>query len=361
MDATKPRRNLRPSLARVAVLAGAFGLCLLGLEILVRIFLPWYNPSNQVFLTVNEDGLTTGIPNTNVRQGTPKGDFMIGVRFNRHGFRDGKDYTESTTNDVFVAGDSYSMGWGVEEDERYSNLLEKRFGTRFYNIAAPDDIRGYARMLDHVVQRGAAVRHVLVGICMENDLWDYRSITNTYAVYRTQMVYSFRHRLARFFKGRSALWNCASFTLQKFPAVRRVFEKVGIARNVDQLTHKNVATPQVIESSRDEVVKFATNYNSVVLIVPSRALWVGKNTEIERKAHDEFTRGLREAGLKLVDMRPVLEKTGDPGSFYFKNDPHWNVKGQALAADTLAELLAREDPWKQLLVSPASQTSAPAR
>ena len=128
--------------------------------------------------------------------------------------------------------------------------------------------------------------------------------------------------------------------------------KIGIARDVDELSHKNVGNREVLESSRDELLKFATHYESVVLIIPSRALWAGKNIEVEKKVHDEFVGLLREAGLKLVDMRPIFEQAGDPLSFYFRNNPHWNVKGHALAAQALADFFQKTEPWNQLLSTP---------
>ena len=126
------------------------------------------------------------------------------------------------------------------------------------------------------------------------------------------------------------------------------------------MTHKNIATPEILGSSRDEFVKIATNYNAVVLVIPSRALWVGKNTATEIKVHDEFTRMLRDAGLELLDMRPVLEKTGDPGSYYFKSDPHWSPKGHALAAQALADYFAASDKWRAILPG-ATNSSGPPR
>lgn len=360
MNAPKPPRNLRYWLSRMALLGVTCLVCLVLLEIAVRVFLPWYNPSTQLSLQRNEAGIVIGPSNTLFRQGAQKGDFLITVRFNRHGFRDTKDYAQATANDVFVIGDSYSMGWGVEEHERYGNLLEERFGARFYNFCLAEDIRGYARTLQYVERQGTPIRHLVIGLCMENDLWDYSSITNTHAVYQTHMVSTFRQNVAAWFRKRSALWNFCSHTLQKMPVIRQFFEKIGISRNIDQLTHKNEATPEILRSSRDELVRFATNYNAVVLIVPSRALWAGKNVETERKVHEHFTSMLRDAGLDLVDMKPIQEKSGDPGSFYFKTDPHWNPCGQALAAQALADYFARSEKWKWIMAGATNRPAAPS-
>ncbi len=45
----------------------------------------------------------------------------------------------------------------------------------FFNIAIPDNIIGYQRLLRYAEGRGANARRLVVGICMENDLQDYSS------------------------------------------------------------------------------------------------------------------------------------------------------------------------------------------
>src|SRR5207247_1403713 len=113
-------------------------------ELAVRWLLPYYNPQRQIVFHANAEGVVLGNPLQSSRQRTPKGDFDITVSFNRHGFRDGKDTATGTRNNIFVAGDSFSIGWGVEESERFSNIVEKQLGIPVYNIAIPEDIRGYS-------------------------------------------------------------------------------------------------------------------------------------------------------------------------------------------------------------------------
>jgi hypothetical protein len=345
------KARFRGMLPKLALLAITMMIGLFGMEILVRAFMPQFNPRNQIIFHFNEDGAVLGQPLLTTKQGTPKGDFNMTVSFNRHGYRDTKDFTQSTTNDVFVVGDSFSIGWGVEENERYSNLLEPQMRVPVYNIAMPEEIRGYGRTIAHVQKQGVKIRNMIIGICMENDLWDYTQTESTHLIYQRQMIRGVRHKMAFWFKQRSALWVCLSHTLQKNPVLRGFFEKIGIARNIDQLTHKNDPSPIVLETSRDELLKIATNYNSVVLIIPSRALWYGNHREVEERVHNQFVTSLHAAGLKVLDMKPEFEKAGDPLSFYFKSDPHWNVRGHAAAAQALLRFFSETEGWKQFLRS----------
>ncbi len=356
--AANPRRSWRLLGARLLALAVACAAGLLLLEGLVRMLLPRFNPRNQLIVRLNEEGVALGIPRLTSRQGTPKGDFDVTVSFNRHGFRDPKDFTQAATNALFVVGDSFSIGWGVEEPERYSSRIEAATGSPVYNISAPaEDIRGYARILRSVRRQGGTVRHLVVGLCMENDLWDYEHTPDTHAVYAQQARHTLRQRLAGWVRGHSALWACGSHALQKHEAVRRCFEKLGIARNIEEMTHQNEATPAVVASSRDQLLGIVTNYHAVVLIIPSRGLWYGANTAVEREAHRRVLDSLRQAGVALVDLKPVFEKSGEPLGFYFKNDPHWNSRGHATAAEALCQYFSQADDWRFLL----ARTSHAAR
>src|SRR5215207_11771876 len=111
----RPRWRWRVLLARLVLLAIVCVFCLAALEILVRLFLPHFNPRNQLGLQRNPDGVVLGIPNLRTTQGTPKGDFLMEIAFNRHGFRDTKDFVEARPDDLFSVGDSFSIGHGVAE------------------------------------------------------------------------------------------------------------------------------------------------------------------------------------------------------------------------------------------------------
>ena len=344
------RRPWRLRAAGLLALAVACALGLLLLEVLVRVFLPRFSPRNQLIVRLNEDGVALGIPMLTSRQGTPKGDFEVTVTFNRHGFRDPKDFTRAGTNDLFVVGDSFSIGWGVEEPERFSSLIEKRIGASVYNISAPgEDLRGYARILRSVQRQGGKARHLVVGLCMENDLWDYEHTPDTHAAYARQARSTLRQKIAGWIRSRSALWACCSHTLQKQQAVRRWFEKLGISRNIEELTHKNEATPAVLNSSRDQLLGIVTNYHAVVLVIPSRGLWFGRNTAVEQDAHRGLIDSLLQASVPVVDLKPVFEKSGQPLDFYFQTDAHWNRRGHAAAADALGRYFAQTDDWAFLL------------
>jgi len=180
---------------------------------------------------------------------------------------------------------------------------------------------------------------------METDVWDYTNPESTHARYQRDLNRGKRRVFFNWIKTHSALWMCASHTIQSTRPGRELFEKLGIARNVEALTHKNEYSPKILAATRDELLKLATNYHSVTLVIPTRGLWHGQNSAKEKQIHDELMVLLRDAGLRVVDMRPVFEKSGNPLQFYFASDSHWNAAGHKAAADELMRYFRSQSDW----------------
>lgn len=332
------RRRLKKLAARLALVAGSVAAALLLSEAAVRLFLPQYHPAFQSLLVRNQEGVTLGAPGSH-RVSTPKGDFDLVITFNPDGLRDSKRLADATENDWFILGDSYALGWGVTEPERFSNRLESRFGRPVFNLGIPEDLLGYGRLLRYAEKKGAPVRRLIIAVCMENDLWDYSSPVSSHQRITEHQNPGLRGRMRVFLKQHSALYIALSYSLQRVHAVRSLLERLGLARDVDQLTHKNQIADPELRSSCDQLLKLTAHRDSVVLIIPSRALWAGADTAQEQRVHSRFVQLLRDARLPVVDLKPRFEQTGNPLGHYFASDPHWNRKGHEAAAGALAEFL----------------------
>jgi hypothetical protein len=331
--------RVRNATAKILLLTVTALICLLPLELAVRWLFPYYSPSAQVPFRLAAKGMALGPSGQTVQMATPKGDYNSVLRFNEEGFRDGKSLREATAADWFALGDSYTMGWGVEEEERFSNRLEQEFRTngiqtRVFNIAIPDNIIGYGRLLNYAESRGARVRQMVVGICMENDLCDYTDGKGAWDFMDLPPA-SRKEVVRNWLRKHSALYIGASYILQKSALTRGLLHKIGIARSIDELTGHNEWNETVLKTSQHEVVKLVAGREAVILIIPSRNLWYGDYTQTEKRVHEAFIRMLREAGLNVLDLKPSLEASGDPLSCYFKTDPHWNARGHAIAGREL--------------------------
>ena len=348
-DVSRPKGSkVRSVAAKLLLLTVTLLIGLALMEWAVRRVFPYFSPTAQVPFRLVTKGMALGPAGQTVRMATPKGDYNSVLRFNEDGFRDGKTLAEAKDSDWFALGDSYTMGWGVEEEERFSNQLEREFKThnlptRVFNIAIPDNIIGYGRLLRYAESRGAKVRQMVVGICMENDLRDYRDGQGAWDQMELPAA-SKKEALRRWLKQHSALYIAASYELQRFALTRKLLNKLGIARSIDELTGHNDWDETVLSTSRDELVKLVAGREALILIIPSRNLWHGDYIATEQRVHEAFIRMLREAGLTVVDARPLLEAAGDPLGCYFKTDPHWNARGHAIAGRELFKAIQERAP-----------------
>lgn len=62
--------------------------------------------------------------------------FSVAMRANADGARDVPRARDSAASRVVVLGDSFAEGWGVEEADRFSNIMERRLGREFLNFGA---------------------------------------------------------------------------------------------------------------------------------------------------------------------------------------------------------------------------------
>jgi hypothetical protein len=299
--------------------------------------MPAFDPAGQIDFVMTE-GFPLGPPGFVGRLWRNTGDYEVEVRINAIGFRDCKDLGQSTADDIFVVGDSFSFGWGVEEPERYSNRIEDMTGLPVYNIAIPTDFDGYARLIGHAREHGSVIRRLIVGVCMENDLQRYPPrLPDSQARQRYTVAFSMG-RLKYVLTKHSAFYNVTTAVVQQNPALRRLTRWLGLTTASVDGMNWNTYDPEIIANSTARLVRLIAESGAdecLVLLIPSRGLWQGGNGEVERRVHDEFVTALEAQGLHVVDMRLHMEKGGSPLSYHFPSDGHWNVAGHDLAARTV--------------------------
>ncbi len=280
-----------------------------------------------------------------MRQFKNTGDYDVEVGFNQYGFRDRKDIAQSTSSDYFVVGDSFSFGWGVKEEERFSNLLQEKLRTKIYNISSTTDFFGYGKLVQYAVSHGAKIRRLVVGVCMENDLQDYELLEaqmnakgNGDDAEKPGIGISLRS-VKQYLTMKSAVYTALTFFVHQTALLNQIAIRLGlVVENVAGMA-KNTYSEAILASSVRKLIEVTRPFDTTILIIPSRGLWIGSNIQTEATVHDKFVADLKKAGLRVVDLRPVFERTGTPLQFHFKNDGHWNRQGHAKAAEALAAVL----------------------
>ena len=346
---------LKKILVRLSIFAASLIVILILLEFILRLFLPAYDPRGIIeFKYYPEDDVLLCLKNSSGRLWKNTGDYNVAVRINRYGFRDEKDLLSSTNNDIFVLGDSMSLGWGVEEDRRFSDLLQAIVGIPVYNISAPaGDLDMYEKLLSYAQKKGARIRNIILAICMENDLQDYATAARNFSKVsrpaeekkrfpRVNIFhYGFRKLIFWLARNSATYHACACLVHQNDFLCRMAIKGGWIRSNYDGM-HKNLYSEIVITATLKRLLYLTRAFNALLVIIPSRGLWVGNNFAVERKVHERFTSLLRESGLDIVDLRDDFEKMAPPLQHYFKNDGHLNEKGHLAAATALAEFFREQ-------------------
>jgi len=328
-----------------ALLVTTIVFCLVLIEIGIRIFFPSYDPSGQVQLFGLSDGTVVGRPGAVLRQSKNTGDYDVHVRFNSFGFRDDKLLTAATDRDLFVVGDSFPFGWGVEVQDRFSDKLQSILSRPVFNIAIPGlDFDGYSRLLRYAETHGTIIKNLIISVTMENDLGVYDDSETPASPPPSPRRSPLQLQLSMikaYFTGHSALYVAATHAVHKTGWLRSIAAQLGLLiPNLDGIPDP-VGSTDVLTTSAARVLQLAKGRNTIVLIIPSRQLWVGTATYRAEAAriHETFIDSLRRSGMVVVDLRDRFERDGKPLSYHFANDGHWNKEGHRLAAEALAEVL----------------------
>lgn len=336
MPRVETGRKRRGVLSTLAVLAGlVVGIVLA--EGLTRLLFPAFDPSGRFEFTYPVGSLLLGKPGTEARQIKNTGDYDVAVRINSHGLRDANDVATVGSDDILVVGDSFTWGWGVEAHDRFSDQLQILTGRRTFNLSTPTDLDGYAALLAYAKTLGSRAGRIVIAVCMENDLHLYGGAQPDEPPPGNGGA--FKDWLA----GHSALYLLAVTTVQQTPWLRDMAVRAGmIVPNLEGIA-KNDYDPAVIDSSARRLQEIAERYRALVVLIPSRALWVGnsRTRAIEERVHTAFIVALQRRGIDVLDLQPVLEAQLAPLSYHFDNDGHWNVRGHALAAHAISQHLAR--------------------
>ncbi len=304
----------------------------------IRIFFPAYNPTNALHFRFNEEDVPLGRKNSTARLKKNTGDFDVTVSINRYGFRDPKDLRLSKPSDFFVVGDSFSFGYGVEEWERYSDRLEKILRIPVYNISVPGDLGSYEKLVGYAVKNGASVKNLIVGVCMENDLKDY-SKAQPLPIYLVRSRSEKLEALKLWVTYHSALYNWIATVIHQNQKLEKTAVRMGLL--IDNIDGMNRSTFDEISilSTVEKLAQITKPYRAFIVIIPSRALWVGGNQQIENRVHNELVKKLKESKLNVIDLRPIFEEGGNPLQYHFEHDGHWNPKGHERAAQAIAKAI----------------------
>jgi hypothetical protein len=218
-----------------------------------------------------------------------------------------------------------------------------------FNIAiGGGDFEGYHSLLRYAEANGAAVKKLVISVTTENDLhvYDSRALQDSAPSSETTVIPRFNlFRLNAYLTSKSALYVFFTHAIHQTRWLQGAAVQLGLIRpNLEGIGDENVSR-EALASSVRRLLELAAGRNVVILIIPSRRLWVGEKARRAQAAwvHAAFIEMLRASGMNVVDVRGRLEAGGNPLSYHFANDGHWNEAGHRLAAEALSDALQHWD------------------
>lgn len=263
-------------------------------------------------------------PSRSITETTPA--YSVTYRSNRQGFRSRRDFERLTRKRrVAFLGDSYTMGSGVEDDETFAHLLQRRLRrTQSYNFG----IGGFG-----VDQMWLTLRHYALPV--DPDLVVLSFIRPN--LRRARSAYRMGHDWLAKPVFRLDAGELVPMTLDNRPGTLRRFAErhsrlVEIGRRIDYSLGRRLGfgytwrlNRAIFERVRDDCR--AAGVPLVVVYIPVN----------RRNPAPLFAREFADLGIPFLDLTPLLPAEAD--RLYHRLDPHLNAAGHSFVADRLAAFL----------------------
>lgn len=282
--------------------------------------------------------------------------FDVTLRSSSIGTRDRERALKSNARRVVVLGDSFMAGWGVEEDERVSNLLEQRLGIPHLNFAM-DAFGPYQSLL---VYRELASHYdhdvVLLGLLPENDLVDIdfeqsRRLEGYTPRFRPYLVgtppdlerYDYREPLvSRFLRQVSYLYKTVLLLAPSRMPEGRAYDEFHAQApswfydfQPDQAARLEEVLTRLAHETRGKTL--------VVALLPVEKDLLRFTLSGPSPLARRLTRLARKEHFLLVNLLPPMAAQGPEvwSTWFHSCDYHWSPAGHRAAADLLEERLWR--------------------
>lgn len=345
---------------------------------------PTEGEANNSFHFYQYDEMLGWVPKPNAEGIYAMSDSKTQIEINSKGIRDKSyDYKKPEgIKRIVVLGDSFTWGYGVEEKNIFTEILEDEL---FKNIQVINmGVSGYGSDQELLFLEEEGIMYnpdlVVVAFYVGNDITNNINsiqynhpkpmyvlddednkliLTNTPVPQKEEwlevknndnvtILLSFK----RFMSHHSHAYAFISDRIVSSPNLLNLFKKIGIAdkRTTPMgeavLKHRLELDPygwnltKAILKEIDTVAK-ANNAKTFVIIIPTREQ-VNKNWDSEiNGALVDFG---KESNIPVLDLLPEFREHAKNGEqLYFKIDGHWNANGHKLAAELIYDKLVEEE------------------
>jgi lysophospholipase L1-like esterase len=272
------------------------------------------------------------------------------VRINQKGLRDREHSYErpNNTKRILVIGDSFAWGYGVEESERFSQLLETSLGVEIINAG----VSGYSTDQELLWFRSEGVKYkpdLVVLIFTGNDIGHNQQQLVYTIYYKPQFVTeegqlilkgypvprtSPRGRFVYFLSQRSATANLSIQTyfnlLSSYGKLKTNSDKVNTSISKVSSTRKPF---EVTTALLAEIRNIAKSEEAKFMIVATDRWWNNPSEE----TYKDFIDILNAKGFLVLDVEST--QGFDPEEMRIPDDGHWSRVGHEFVAKKIKNFI----------------------
>ncbi|MFD2521314.1 SGNH/GDSL hydrolase family protein [Emticicia soli] len=363
-------------------------------EFIVRIFFPQVTSPVQFFYDEKLGGMIP-VPNQKGFKDFPK-IYYYEYQNNDIGMRDTRkvaDY-QQYPHKILCLGDSFTYGWGVNDDQTFAHILEKKINKdtiAVLNAGVSGAGTDYALKFFQVRGKELAPNTVIY-FYFDNDMTDnmanaYFHIENDTIIANEEHSYAKVNALKKNKLVDNKLYNWLSSNSQLFGMIRYNIgmmwnQRVSDANKTSQATPENKQTAQAPQKDTTKATTQEKNTASTPAAQPQEAqapkglplyhtykylsalaketkkqgvnfvvFYIPAHTSLEEyqksgriQVEEELNNYCKNNQIRFFSFKDEIVKEKNPiETYYLPVDFHWNDKGHALGGDYLYKTLKREN------------------
>lgn len=353
---------MKKFLGNILAMTVSLVLTLTFVEIGLRLFAPQIVQCKINYEWRADDDVLPYVPKASYKgRMVLKDQFDVDLTTNAQGFRNLGDIPmkkpEGVKRLVFM-GDSFVFGWGIDDKETFTYLLQEDLGTR-YGKEKVEVINAGVYGYDIIQYRELFYRllkyepdAVFLGFCLENDfnITPLKNDTTVEGV-RVEPETSFKYKARNFINNLHLVALVRDRLYINFPKIRNLMLSLGVNNKRDiflkeytpALRKSMSETGAVLKEMQDECSKRGIKF--IVLLVPLKEQvycreeinkFDGYDVDRPNKALKEVLTASRVDYLDLLGPL-ILESERTKDRLYFDIDPHWTKYGQAVVEKSIFE------------------------
>jgi len=299
-------------------------------------------------------------------------DYDVTYNINGNGFRESEAPSECVK--YAVVGDSFSFGLGVNDDETFTTLLNKKNnqGNYFYNYSVPGYSTDQQLLLVNKLKDEISKEVILV-VYLGNDIFDNMrnyplqaehgkpyfklnnnklSLENTPVPLAAKSAAARKENISSIVLGNESSGNTFSNWLAQLEISRRLglFDKNTVLSD-DVMQIRFSDSLKLFKTLVYEIEKFINKNKGqlIVVLLPGRS-YVEQPTSLSAQYQEYFRQNIKfsldASSVKVMDLASHLRVLHDKGinNLYYPNEGHLTPLGHQYLAEYLSEhLVAQKD------------------